>query len=132
MVFDKTYKDLPAGAPQKIWLLQQLDSQDLLWPYGEDQVEWLERSMKKLDGQFREYVLAVFHAYTSTRVSVYKKTSFRKVKARSAVLYAERELETLDCAFYAQVLNFLSANEKSVGLEPPPHLLPEGDISFSC
>lgn len=66
------------------------------------------------------------------RVSIYQKVSFCKVKARSAVLPAERELDTLDCAFYAQVLNFLSANEKSLGLEPPPHLLPEGDISFSC
>ena len=38
------------------WLYIQLDEMNLIWPYGEDQLEWLKKSMDNLKGKTLEAV----------------------------------------------------------------------------
>ena len=54
LVFDGTFKEACKGDwirvvdKQLRWLYAQYDRSNLIWPYGEDQVEWLRQSLKLL------------------------------------------------------------------------------------
>ena len=57
LVFDETFEIVGAEEPdedyeiKKQWLHEQLDEQNSIWPYGEDQLEWLKKSLDGLKGQ---------------------------------------------------------------------------------
>ena len=52
LVLDETFKQVEGQVEGEVerlgWLYKNYDSMDLIWPYGEDQVEWLNASLKLL------------------------------------------------------------------------------------
>ena len=48
LVFDGTFKEAKGKDEQLQWLHEQFDYSNLIWPYGEDQIEWMKQSLKLL------------------------------------------------------------------------------------
>ena len=57
LVFDETSKILTEdGGCQRKWLYDQFDELDQIWPYGEDQLAWLTKSLNSLKGDVLQTV----------------------------------------------------------------------------
>ena len=65
--FDESFKKAKAENTQKLWILGYFDRLGLLWPYEEDQTQWLETSLRGLDAGLQIFVQHIDEAYMVNR-----------------------------------------------------------------
>ncbi|GAV07360.1 hypothetical protein RvY_17199 [Ramazzottius varieornatus] len=124
LVFDENFNKLRGEEEQQAWLYNRYDEMDLIFPYGKEQMDWLDHALDCLSGGQIDAVKHADKKFLEWRPDYYK-SKMRNSGVRTEATTAPRDLDMLDLAFLGRLLVKMNKAKKIRGLRPPPEPFPD-------